>query len=50
LVGNLIDSADGAINAIDPSTIVIGEAVRVVFGPPVTDDEGTVRLPRWIRD
>lgn len=50
LVGNLVDSADGAINAIDPTTIEIGEAVRLVFGPPETDDEGTVRLPRWIRD
>jgi uncharacterized OB-fold protein len=49
LVGNLVESADGAINAIDPETILIGERVRVVFAPPNTDDEGTVRLPRWIR-
>ena len=30
-VGNLVASADGAINEIDPATIAIGEPVRVVF-------------------
>ncbi len=49
LVGNLFDSADGALNGIDPSTIEIGEAVRVVFGPSASDDEGQVTLPRWVR-
>ena len=49
LVGNLVEAADGPINAIDPATIVIGEPVRVVFGPPVSDEDGTVTLPRWIR-
>lgn len=44
MVGNLVASADGAINEIDPSTIVIGEPVRVVFA---TVDG--VALPRWTR-
>jgi len=43
-VGNLVASEDGPINEIDPATIVIGEAVRVVF-QPVED----VALPRWTR-
>lgn len=44
LVGNLVESADGAINAIDPASIRIGEPVRVVF----TQIED-VALPRWVR-
>jgi uncharacterized OB-fold protein len=44
LVGNLVASPDGPINEIDPSTITIGEPVRVVF-QQVED----VTLPRWIR-
>lgn len=44
LVGNLVESADGPINAIDPATIRIGEPVRVVFAQ--IDD---VALPRWVR-
>jgi hypothetical protein len=43
-VGNLVTGADGPINEIDPATITIGEAVRVVFAP--VDD---VVLPRWTR-
>jgi uncharacterized OB-fold protein len=43
-VGNLVTGADGPINEIDPSTITIGEAVRVVFHQ--IDD---VTLPRWVR-
>jgi uncharacterized OB-fold protein len=43
-VGNLLATPDGAINEIDPATIVIGEPVRVVF-QPVED----VTLPRWVR-
>ena len=43
-VGNLVASADGEINEIDPATITIGEAVRVVFHQ--IDD---VTLPRWVR-
>jgi uncharacterized OB-fold protein len=44
MVGNLVESADGPINAIDPATLEIGEPVRVVFAP-VED----VFLPRWVR-
>ena len=44
LVGNLVARPDGPINEVDPSTIRIGERVRVVF-QPVED----VLLPRWIR-
>ncbi len=43
-VGNLVTSANGAINEIDPATIRIGEKVRVVF---TTIDD--VTLPRWVR-
>src|SRR5438067_13133382 len=45
LVGNLLASPDGAINEIDPSTIRIGEPVRVVFQPAAED----IVLPRWMR-
>ena len=45
LVGNLVHSVEGAINEVDPESIEIGEAVRVVFAP-VED----VHLPRWVRD
>ena len=44
LVGNLVARDDGPINEVDPATIVIGSAVRVVF-QQVED----VWLPRWIR-
>ena len=44
LIGNLVASADGAINEIDPHSIEIGEPVRVVFAK-VED----VHLPRWVR-
>ncbi len=44
LVGNLVARVDGSINEIDPSTIRIGEPVRVVF-QQVED----VFLPRWMR-
>lgn len=43
-VGNLVASAGGPMNEIDPATIVIGDAVRVVFQR--VDD---VTLPRWVR-
>jgi uncharacterized OB-fold protein len=42
--GNLVTSAAGPINEIDPQTIVIGEPVSVVFAQ--IDD---VFLPRWVR-
>lgn len=44
LVGNLVSNADGSIGEIDPHSIEIGEAVRVVFAPV-----GDVHLPRWVR-
>ncbi len=44
MVGNLVTGPDGAINEIDPATIVIGESVRVVFKK--VDD---VMLPVWMR-
>jgi len=44
LVGNLVASADGGINEVDPATIRIGEPVRVVFAQ-IED----VALPRWVR-
>ena len=44
LVGNLVARADGPINEVDPTTIRIGEPVRVVF-QQVED----VFLPRWVR-
>ena len=43
-VGNLVATGDGEINEIDPSTITIGERVRVVFHR-IED----VTLPRWVR-
>jgi hypothetical protein len=43
-VGNLVASADGAINTVDPTGIEIGEAVEAVFAR--VDD---VALPRWVR-
>jgi uncharacterized OB-fold protein len=44
MVGNLVASADGKLNEVDPSTIRIGEPVRAVF-TQVED----VWLPRWVR-
>jgi len=43
-VGNLVTAPDRPINEIDPATIGIGEAVRVVFAPVEE-----VHLPRWVR-
>jgi uncharacterized OB-fold protein len=42
--GNLVASADGEINEIDPTTITIGEPVQAVFHQ-IED----VYLPRWTR-
>ena len=42
--GNLVASAEGEINEIDPTTITIGEPVQVVFHQ-IED----VYLPRWTR-
>lgn len=44
LVGNLVASADGPLDGVDPHGIQIGEPVRVVFAR-VED----VHLPRWVR-
>jgi uncharacterized protein len=44
LVGNLVARPDGPIGEVDPATIRIGEAVRVVF-QQVED----VHMPRWMR-
>ncbi len=43
-VGNLLASPEGAIDEVDPTSIAIGEPVRVVF-QQVED----VSLPRWVR-
>ena len=48
--GNLLDTADGPIDEIDPASIRIGEAVRVVFPAPREDDHGSIVLPQWVRD
>jgi uncharacterized OB-fold protein len=44
MVGNLVAEPGAAINSVDPATVRIGEAVRVVFEQ--VDD---VTLPRWVR-
>jgi hypothetical protein len=43
-VGNLVADAGAPINSVDPTTIQIGEPVRVVFS--AVED---VHLPRWVR-
>jgi hypothetical protein len=45
MVGNLVATADGRLDEIDPHSIEIGEPVTVVFLP--VDDE--LALPRWVR-
>jgi uncharacterized OB-fold protein len=49
MVGNLVTGPMGAINEIDPATIVIGEAVEVVFSGRVGPDDTEVFLPAWVR-
>lgn len=49
MVGNILRTPDGPINAIDPATIVIGEAVVAVFSPRLRPDGTTVFLPNWVR-
>ncbi len=46
MVGNLVNSPEGPINEVDPSTIEIGAPVRVVFERVAED----VALPRWVLD
>jgi uncharacterized OB-fold protein len=43
LVGNLVASADAALNSVDPARLRIGAKVQVVF----TDVDG-VTMPRWV--
>ncbi len=43
MVGNLVPSANGAINQVDSAQIRIGARVEVVF----QDAGGGVILPRW---
>lgn len=45
LVGNLVAEDGAQINSVDPSSIEIGEPVRIVFAK-VSDD---IALPRWVR-
>jgi uncharacterized OB-fold protein len=44
LVGNLVEAPGAPINSVDPSTIRIGEPVRVAF-----QQVGDVALPVWVR-
>jgi len=44
LVGNLLPSAEGDIDAVDPAAIEIGAAVEVVFQH--LDDH--IALPQWV--
>ncbi len=48
-VGNLVTGPDGALDEIDPATIVIGEPVEVTFGRLVRDDGSSVLVLRWVR-
>lgn len=43
-VGNLVAAPGAGIDSVDPHSVTIGDAVRVVFDP--VDD---VSLPRWVR-
>ena len=47
LVGNLVTHAGGEINEIDPATIEIGAAVKVVF-EEIDDLESEIHMPRWV--
>jgi uncharacterized OB-fold protein len=49
MVGNLVSGPEGAINEIDPGSIVIGEPVQVVFSPRRGAEGGVVYLPAWVR-
>jgi uncharacterized OB-fold protein len=44
-VGNVVDDPGAPLDAVDPASIAIGQAVEVCFSAPV---EGIV-LPRWRR-
>jgi hypothetical protein len=49
MVGNLVETADGPINAVDPATIEIGQPVEVVFSRRLRPDGTEVFLPSWVR-
>jgi hypothetical protein len=49
MVGNLLAHPDAPINSVDPSTIVIGQLVRVVFTRRQAPEGGDVFLPAWVR-
>jgi uncharacterized OB-fold protein len=49
MVGNLVSGPEGAINEIDPASIVIGEPVQVVFSRRQRPDGTGVFLPAWVR-
>ncbi len=44
-VGNLVATADGALDEVDPTTLHIGEPVEVCFAP-IADG---IAFPRWRR-
>jgi uncharacterized OB-fold protein len=48
-VGNLVSGPDGALNEIDPESIVIGEPVRVIFKKFDRTDGTSQTLPFWVR-
>jgi uncharacterized OB-fold protein len=50
MVGNLVAAPGADINSVDPSTIEIGQPVRVVFTPQARPDGTDVHLPEWVRD
>jgi uncharacterized OB-fold protein len=50
MVGNLVTGPGADINSVDPSTIEIGEPVRVVFTACRRPDGGQVWLPQWVRN
>jgi hypothetical protein len=45
LIGNLVNRADGPINAVDPGSIELDHPVEVVF-EKVNDE---IHMPRWVR-
>ena len=49
LVGNVVDGADDALDAVDPLSVQIGDRLEVVFPAPLADEEGEIVLPRWRR-
>jgi uncharacterized OB-fold protein len=47
LVGNVVAAEDSRLDSVDPHSIGIGDALEVVFAPPMGDEAGTIVLPRW---